>query len=259
MKSSWRARYGEWAVVTGASSGIGLEISRLLAARELNLVLTARRAGVLDDLARQLQAQHPIAVQTLPLDLAQPSASAELLDTVSDRSVGLLVNSAGFGSGGLFLSTDPREESAMVDVNCRAVVELCHGFAQRMVAQRRGGIVLLSSIVSYQGVPFAATYAATKAFVQSFGEALAAELAPHSIDVLLAAPGPVASGFGARARMNLKHPASAATVASEIVSALGRRSAVVPGWNGKILTAALSTAPRFLRVKIMKSVMKSMT
>jgi short-subunit dehydrogenase len=259
MNAPWRARYGEWAVVTGASSGIGREISLLLAARGLNLVLTARRAAELENLRQQIIAKHPVEVQSIPLDLAAAGAAGQLLECVSDRWVGLLVNSAGFGSGGVFLATDPREEAAMVDLNCRAVVELCHGFAHRFVARKRGGIILLSSIVAYQGVPFAATYSATKAFVQSFGEALTEELAPHGVDVLLAAPGPVASGFGARARMNLDNAESASLVASEIVNALGRQRRVVPGFHGKFLTGSLSTAPRFLRVKIMKSVMKSMT
>jgi hypothetical protein len=253
MKDSLRDRYGDWAIVTGASSGIGREMALQLAARGLKPILVARSASALEALAAQTQGL------ALPLDLSAPHAPSELLERLSDRKVGLLVNAAGFGSGGAWIQSRLPDELSMLDVNCRAVLELSHFFARQFAAQRRGGIVLLSSIVSYQGVPFSANYAATKAYIQSLGEALAEELAPYGVDVLTAAPGPTASGFAARAGMVMKDADSSARVAAEIVSALGRRSRVVPGARGKFLTAALSTAPRFLRVKIMKAIMQGMT
>ena len=108
--------------------------------------------------------------------------------------VGLVAAVAGFGTSGRFVDNPLDRELDMVDVNCRAVVELSHHFARRFVAQRRGGLILMSSLVAFQGVPRAATYAATKAFIQTFAEGLRLELAPSGVDVVASAPGPVRSG-----------------------------------------------------------------
>ncbi len=246
-------RYGPWAVVTGASFGIGREIAVQLAAAGLSLVLVARREDALAKLAATL----PTETLVIPLDLAAPGAPSSLLARTAALPVGLLVNAAGFGSGGAFLDTDPVAESQMVDVNCRAVLELTHGFARRFAAQRR--IVLFSSIVATQGVPRSANYAATKAYVHSLAEALADELAPHGVDVLASAPGPTDSGFAHRAGMTMANAESPVRVARDTLAALGRRRLVVPGSLAKLLTAGLAVTPRFLRVQIMKQVMKSMT
>jgi uncharacterized protein len=146
----------------------------------------------------------------------------------------------------------------MLDVNCRALLELSHHFGQRFARQKRGGIILLSSIVAFQGAPWSANYAASKAYVQSLGEALGEELRPHGVDVLCSAPGPTETGFFARASMKASSAESAEVVARQTVAALGRQRVVVPGNFAKFLHTALGTAPRFLRVKIMKGVMKSM-
>lgn len=259
MSGAFRERYGEWALVTGASSGIGLAVARELAARGLKVAISARTRTALEVLSAELKQQHGAESLVLALDLSRPGAGTELASALSAYSVGLVVNAAGFGTGGEFLDHRLEDECEMVDVNCRAVLELSHLFGRRFAEQRRGGLILFSSLVSYQGVPFAANYAATKAYVQSLGEALAEELAPRGVDVLTVAPGPVMTGFGARAGMTMRQSDQPAAVAAEIVRALGKSSWVTPGGRGKFLTAVLSTAPRFLRVKIMKGVMKSMT
>jgi uncharacterized protein len=250
-----KTKYGEWAVVTGASSGIGREIARLLAADGLNLILVARRADELETLRNQLT----VPAIPLPLDLAVPGAAAKVADAAADKNTGLLVNAAGFGLGGEFLDHSLDEESAMVDVNCRALLELTHHFGRRFAAQRRGGIVLFSSIVAFQGVPRSANYAATKAYVQSLGEALADELAPHNVDVLITQPGPTNSGFASRAGMTLGKAETAADVARGTLAALGHKTRVTPGNLSKLLLWSLMTAPRSLRVRIMKAIMGSMT
>jgi short-subunit dehydrogenase len=259
MSGEFKARYGEWAVVTGASSGIGRHIALMLASRGLKVVLASRNEAALVRVADEIRAQSKVDSLVLPIDLGEPQAPARLLNETAPLPVGLLVNSAGFGTGGPFLASGREEAAAMVDLNCRALMELTYGFAERFVSRRRGGIILLSSIVAHQGTPFLANYAATKAYVHSLGEALAEELAPSGVDVLTAAPGPTESGFAARARMTLADAEPAERIARDIVAALGRKRVVVPGVKGKMLMAALSTAPRFLRVKIMKSVMASAT
>lgn len=253
------ARYGQWAVVTGASSGIGREIARQLAAAGMNLLLVARRAAELDQLRSEITGPGKIQAIALPVDLAAPAAADMVFDAVANLNTGLLVNAAGFGLGGPFLENSLSEESSMIDVNCRALMELTHRFGTRFAAQRRGGIILFSSIVAFQGVPRSANYAATKAYVQSLGEALADELSGQGVDVLISKPGPTHSGFAARSGMNFGKAEKAEDVATATLAALGRKTSVTPGLLSKFLLGSLMTAPRSLRVQIMKSIMRSMT
>jgi short-subunit dehydrogenase len=249
------SKYGEWAVVTGASSGIGRSLAGQIAQRGIHPVLVGRNSLALRDLAQQIQTPS----QVLVADLAKPEGREAVIRATKDLPVGLLVNSAGFGLGGSFLQTSFSEESEMVEVNCQALLELTHHFAARFAKQRRGGMLLLSSIVAFQGVAWSANYAATKAYVQSLAEGLAIELAPHGVDVVAVAPGPTSTGFAARAGMDLGKAESASVVAREALDALGRRRQAVTGFQAKFLHAALSTAPRPLRVRIMANVMRSMT
>jgi uncharacterized protein len=147
----------------------------------------------------------------------------------------------------------------MIDVNCRAVVEHTHLFARRMRVRGRGGLVLLGSLVGFQGVPRAATYAATKAFVQSLAEALAHELRPHGIDVLSSAPGPVDSGFAARAGMRMGRAVTPEQVARGTIAALGKRTTTRPGFLSWFLEAAMTGLPRWARSRILAKVMAGMT
>jgi short-subunit dehydrogenase len=144
-------------------------------------------------------------------------------------------------------------------VNCRAVAELSHVFGGRFARQRRGGLVLLSSLVAFQGVRRAANYAATKAWVQSFAEGLALELAPFGVDVLSSAPGPIRSGFGARADMKMSMALGPEAVATQSLAALPRGGTVRPGWLSKFLEWSLMFLPRWGRVRMMSLVMNGMT
>lgn len=252
-------RYGEWAVVTGASSGIGRETARQLAASGLHVLLVARREAELQTLRAEIERGGRARAMVLPVDLARPDAPAAVFAAAAGLNTGLLVNAAGFGQGGPFLMNALAEEASMIDVNCRAAMELTHRFGARFAEQRRGGIILFSSIVAFQGVPRAANYAATKAYIQSLGEALADEFATQGVDVLVSKPGPTDSGFAARARMNLGKAEKPEDVALATLAALGRSTSVTPGLQSKLLLGSLMTAPRFLRVRIMKAIMRSMT
>ena len=150
-------------------------------------------------------------------------------------------------------------ELDMVDVNCRVVVELSHHFARRFAARRRGGMVLMSSLLAFQGVPRAATYAATKAFIQTFAEGLRLELRRCGVDVIASAPGPVRSGFEARANMRMGAAVNPDVVARQTLQALGRRATVRPGFLSKFLEASLLPLPRRARSLIMAAVMAGMT
>lgn len=251
-------RYGPAAVITGASDGIGRAIAEALAAQGFELVLVARREAALQALARDLTARHGVHAHAFAADLSQPGAVDRLLTRTHGMEVGLLVAAAGFGSIGPFLEKSVAEEANMVDLNCRSVVELSHGFGLRMAAARRGGLMLFGSLVGFQGVPNAATYAATKGFVQAFAEGLAVELRTAGVTVLSVAPGPVATGFAARAGMAMGQAATPGTIAQGALAALGRQGTVRPGLLSKLLGWSLGLLPRALRVRVLGRIMGSM-
>lgn len=254
-----RMRYGPWAVVTGASDGIGRAVAVELAAAGLDLVLVARRRELLDELASTLAAKHRVAIRVLAVDLTDRMAAAAIVEGISDLEIGLLAAIAGFGTSGNFVDGSLEAELGMIDVNCRAVVELSHHLARRFVAQRRGGLVLMSSLLAFQGVPRATAYAATKAFIQTFAEGLRIELAPYGVDVVASAPGPVRSGFEARADMRMSAASTPEIVARQTLRVLGRRTTVRPGFLSKFLEASLLPLPRRTRSRIMAVVMGGMT
>lgn len=251
-------RFGPWAVVTGASDGIGRAFAVEAAAAGLDLVLVARRAAALDDLAANLQRAHGIRCLVVPLDLSHPEAMSRLAWATADLEVGLLVAAAGFGSAGPLLVQSPKAEVDMVTVNCAAVLQQCLHYGARMLPRRRGGVVLLSSVVAFHGTPWSANYAATKAYVQSLAEGLRAEWAGQGIDVIACAPGPVASGFARRAGMTMGRSAPPEVVARQTLAALGRQGTVRPGWLSKLLGWSLATAPRAMRVALMGRIMQGM-
>ena len=252
-------QYGKWAVVTGASSGIGLAIADELAAKGLNLVLVARRQLELEQIAKNLSARHGVETRVLAADLATTPALTRIESETKDLDVGLLVAAAGFGTAGDFLDANPEDELAMLDVNCRAVMLLSLLFGRRLAKRGRGGMILFGSLVGFQGTPRAAHYAATKAYVQSLAEALHVELAPKGVDVLACAPGPVHSGFAARADMKMGAAEKPETVARATLAALGHKLTITPGALSKFLTWSLMTAPRGLRVRLMGRIMGGMT
>jgi uncharacterized protein len=255
-----RERYGPWAVVTGASDGIGRSITTLLAEAGVHVVLVARRSEVLDALASDLRAAHDVDMQVVAADLTTPSGVDAVLDRTRGLDVGLFVAAAGFGTTGPFVDSNLDDELAMIDVNCRAVVGLTHGFARRLASREAGGIVLFGSLVGFQGVPRTANYAATKAFVQSFAEGLRLELKPIGVEVLATAPGPTRSGFAAQASMTMSSAADPDVVARSTLRSLGRRSSTVrPGALAKLLGFSLIMLPRWARVRLMGTIMSGMT
>lgn len=251
-------RFGPTALITGASDGIGRAFAVALAEQGFDLVLVARREDVLEGIAADLAARFDITVQVFAADLSDPATVPALLAGTKDTPIGLVIAAAGFGSVGPFLDLDPATEANMVDLNCRSVVALCHGFGQRMAGQGRGGIVLFSSLVGFSGAPYSATYAATKGFVQSFAEGLAPELRARGISVLSVAPGPVGTGFAARAGMKMGQAATPQTVARSALAALGKRGTVRPGFLAKLLGWSLAMLPRAGRARVLGGIMQGM-
>ena len=258
-KKNWTSRYGDWAVVTGASDGIGRAMAIELAARGVSLLLAARRRDRLKAIAAELRERFGTQCRVVSADLGNPAGIDAVMAEAAEFDVGTLVAAAGFGTSGAFIRNQISTELEMIDVNCRAMVALAHYFSRRFAERKRGAIVLMSSLLAFQGVPRASNYAATKAFVQTFAEGLRIELRPYGIDVIASAPGPVRSGFEARANMRLGQAADPSVVANRTLDALGRKATVRPGGLAKLLEAALNPLPRNGRVRIMQAVMGGIT
>lgn len=250
--------YGPVALVTGASDGIGKAFAEDLARRGYDLVLVARRRQVLDDVAADLRRRFNVDARPIVADLGDPEAVRTVLEQTSEIDIGLFVAAAGFGASGNFIEQPLEPELDMIDVNCRAVAAMTHAIGRRLAARKNGGIVLMSSLVAFQGVPKAANYAASKAYIQSLAEGLRPELKAHGVDVVACAPGPVDSGFAARANMVMTMSDPPSAVARETMDKLGRRSTVRPGRLAKLLEGAFFGMPRWGRVRIMAKVMSGM-
>lgn len=252
-------RYGAYALVTGASEGIGQSFAEELAKAGMNVVLVARRQDRLNALAQELEGKYKVMCPVIAADLSSAEQLSALMEVTDQLDIGLVVCNAGFGTAGNFLDADIENEVNMLHVNCTAVTRLAYHFGLKFKAKGAGGLILLSSILATQGVARSAHYAATKAYVHTLGEGLQQEWRASGVDLLVVAPGPVHTGFAQRSKMQLGQAATPEVVARQSLKALGRQQAVHPGWLAKGMNLALSTAPRFLRVKIMSAIMGSMT
>ena len=232
---------GKWALVTGASAGIGVALAEELAKGGTNLVLTARRKDRLDALAQKLSSAYKVQTEVFPADLADPVAPEKIFAFTQSKGivVDLLINNAGFGKYGEFPGVERERLLDMVQVNCTVVVHLTHLFLEGMVARRRGDILILASTASFQAVPYISTYAATKAFDLLFAEGLAEEMKPYGIRVCALCPGSTESEFHAVAGQDkfIHRSESAQKVAQTGLRALAAGKSYVISGLGNYLGA----------------------
>lgn len=193
----------DWALLTGASAGIGLELAKLFAAGKFNLALVARTESRLTVLAKELGERHGIQTRVLAKDLRSPTAPREIFDALKDTPVSVLVNNAGFGVFGPFARNDLQPQVDMMQVNMTALVELTHRFVQPMLARGRGRILNVASTAAFQPGPTIDVYYASKAFVYSFSYALARELEGTGVTVTTLCPGPTRTEFFDRAQIHM--------------------------------------------------------
>ena len=229
-----------------------------MAGRGLKTVLVARRLEQLEQLAHSLEKTYASESLVLSADLSTAAGLARVDEATAHLDVGLFVTSAGFGTSGPLLDANLKVEHELIELNCYAVLHACQLFGRRFRQRGSGGLILLSSLVGWQGTPWSANYAATKAYVQSLAEALSVELKAANIDVLASAPGPVRSGFASRAGMTMNTTVSPRTVALASLNALGRKETVIPGLLSKALTWSLLPLSRSMRSRVMGSVMSRM-
>lgn len=241
------------ALITGASTGIGAAFAQALAARQNNLVLVARSEAKLQQLAQQLQQQHQIQAHVIVQDLTAPAAAQAVLATTNKQglTIDLLINNAGLGEYGDFAESDRERQLNMVKLNILALVDLTHQFLPFMRQRRAGSIINLASTAAFQPMPNFAVYAATKAFILSFSEALWAENKDYGVRVLAVCPGPTDTKFFKDAAFPdtlistvSQNYTSTEVVVRDALQALERnQSSVVPGNLGNQLIVNL---PRFL-------------
>jgi short-subunit dehydrogenase len=247
---------GSTALVTGASKGIGAVFAEHLAARGMNLVLAARSLDALERLAKRLTHTYGVKCVALNADLADPEATHGIATELERRGieVDLLVNNAGLGLSGSFLSHDLKRKQAEIQVNVQALVSLTHLFGRGMKNRRKGGIINIASNASFQPLPAMASYAATKAFVLHFSEALSHELAGDGVHVMAACPGPTATNFfaGTTTNMSAKDMDSSESVVQKTLEAFdqGRHVAYPTRMSVRLGTLLPRFLPRSLVTKI---------
>ncbi len=257
-------RYGPWALVAGASRGLGAEFAAQIASRGLNLVLVARNGEDLQFLCSQIEGEY--SVQTLPLvcDLSQETAAAWIDEQTASLDVGLLVYNAAYAPIGLFLGQDLEEHIKEIDTNIRTPVGLVYRFGRRMLWRGLGGVVLMSSLSSSFGSAYIANYAATKAFNLILAEGLWEELRQKGIDILACNAGTISTPNHLQSMHNHQnsrpvlamHPRD---VARETLAALGKQPSVVPGLSNRLAAFFMRRIlPRRLAIHIMGSMMRNM-
>lgn len=244
---SLRQRYGEWALVTGASSGIGAAFARALAREGVSCVLTARREDRLRSLADELEKRHQVATRVVALDLGVRDGADRLGEAVSDLEISILVNNAGFGCAGRFEKQDLERMRAMIEVNCMAPALLTSSLLPGMCERGRGAVIIVGSIAGSQPLPLHALYSGTKAFANLLGEALWGELQGSGVDCLAVLPGTTETEFQAVSG-ELPHAGeSAEAVVAKSLDALGRKPSLIPGvYNWLRGNAAIRLLPRSL-------------
>jgi len=238
MAQKLAKKYGDWALVTGASSGIGREMSRQLIARGHKVVLVARTQANLRALADELGTD---STRVVAADLRQPDAVTNILKAVGDLDIGLFAHIAGVVHLGPFLDQDTSQIDEITELSITATLRFAHGFGKVLKARGGGGLILTSSTLAFLPVPYMAAYAASKTFVLNFSEALAHELRPARVDVLALVPGgthtSMADHIGETMDLSMmtKLMGQPGPVAAAALSALGRRDRVVPGAMNKVM------------------------
>ncbi|MBS1972158.1 MAG: SDR family oxidoreductase [Bdellovibrionales bacterium] len=247
-------------LLTGASSGIGFELAKIFAAKNHNLILTARSKETLEKLAEDLRNTHKVKVEVVALDLGLDSSPETLFNYCQEHglNVDILVNNAGFGDNVVFARSEWRKQAQMMDLNMKSLTHLCHLFIPEMIANREGAILNVASTAAFQPGPFMAVYYATKSYVLSFSEALNEELRGTGVHVTTLCPGPTISGFQEAAGMDttllFKMPIPNSRIVAEYgyQSLMAKKSVAVQGWANKLMAFSVRLSPRGLLVRVVR-------
>lgn len=244
----------QYTLITGASSGIGYEFSKLFAKNGYNLVLVARDTDALEKVRQELMSMAHIHIITISKDLSLPQAPQEIYDTLQKQeiSIDVLVNNAGFGLNGTFASLSLESQMQMIGLNVQALTALTHLFVQPMIEKKQGRILLVASTAGFVAGEYMAVYYATKAYVVSFAQAIGLELQEKGVSVSALCPGPTRTNFAKNANMELSLLFSMGTMESGKVAQIGYdglmrgKRIIIPGLRNKLSVFALRFAPRNL-------------
>ncbi len=246
-------KYGPWALITGASSGIGEQFAHMIAQEGINVILIARRMSLLEKLAENLRQLYGVEAEAQSVDLAQDNFIEPILRCGHGKDVGLIVINAAAGAKGPHHEISSEKLSSILNINCRVAMMLTHAFIPELIQRGRGGILLTGSIEGFFGFPWSSGYAASKAFILSLGEGLGQELKGYNIDVLVLSPGatdtefPISQGVRREELMGIMSPHE---VARHGLKQLGRKPIYITGWINRLYIGIFSMLPRSLAVKL---------
>jgi len=237
MKLTFKEKYGSWAIVTGASSGIGKALAFEIAKKEINLVLVSRNQKVLDELATELKTLHNIQTKVIALDLKEVDFITTLSEQTADIDIGLIANIAGEMFMGNYDDLPVEKELEMIQLNIIAPTIITRHYAEKLVAKKRGGIILTGSMLGFMGTPYSSTYAATKAYEITRGEGLNYELNKHGVDVLIVSPGLTKTPMTAKQDfsplpMKMSNPEE---VAKNAIQMLGKKTLTTYGGMNNVM------------------------
>lgn len=247
-----KKKYGNWGIITGASSGIGEEFARKFAAIGINLILVARREDKLKKIADELRELNNVEIIYVVQDLSEDNFIDSIAEAAKGKEVGILINNAGMGCVGEFNRSDSSYEEKLIKVNCIAPMILTRRFVDQMIIRKRGAVIFLGSLLSFQPTPYSATYSATKAFNLFLGDALWYELNEYNIDVLSLNPGGTDTEFLRLSNRYKKGPIlrSPKQVVETALKALGRKPTVIDGFINKTAVVLGKLLPRKLLVNL---------
>lgn len=247
-------KYGQWALITGGTAGIGLALAKQAASQGMDIILVARRVDLLAQTQKAIQDQYQVKVKMIELDLTLDSALDMLFEETKNLDVGLLIPNAGIELNGLFINSSLEENRKLLRLNTEVPMVLTHHYGRKMAARNKGGILLISSGFGYQGVPYIANYSATKSYILTLGEALNVELKNYGVDVTVLSPGLTKTAMTDNSTIDFdKLPVlsmSADTVAEIGMQALGKKSTVVTGFVNKFFIWQNRLIPRSVPVKL---------
>lgn len=251
---SFKEKYGPYALVTGGTSGIGEELTRQLADKGLNIILVARRQNLLDEKAADLKRVYGVEVKTITADLTKNEELQKVIDGAADVEVGLFIPCAAVENHGMIAKISLEKELALIQLNITATYALTHHFAGKMVERKRGGILLVSSIIGHMPNPYFSNYAASKAYVLNLGASINGELKKHGVDVSVLSPGPTETPMLTGTDMDMsKLPMTIQTaqyVAEVGLNALGEKPVAIPGFKNNLLVTTTNMMPIKVAIKM---------
>jgi short-subunit dehydrogenase len=254
-KDTFLKKYGTWAIVTGASSGIGVEFAKQLAAMGFNLVLIARRLDNMVILGKELKDKYGIQFKAVQLDLAKEGFYATVEKEIEGLDIGLLVNNAGINCEGAFYRGDLARNVGMLRLNVEASFILAYEIGKKLIEKGSGGIIFTASTASFQAMPYFTHYAATKAYILSLAESMHFEFRNKGVDVIALCPGPTESEMS-RGLGNNPAVMKAAPVVEAVLNSIGRRTHVVPGFGNKVGAVIPQVLGRRLSMEMAGAVLK---